>query len=108
MDFQRGTIVFLVLLCDYGRPAHSVSQCLNNLALPLDSINNFFQNVALTDRHKSVESFNVPTDSHDAAFQFGELSVEVVLSCLSSLDLSKATGPDGLSARFLKEISNEI
>ena len=76
--------------------------------MPLDSINNIFQNVALTDRHKSAESFTVPADSHDAAFQFGELSVEVVLSYLSSLDVSKATGPDGLSARFLKEISSEI
>ena len=78
-----------------GRPAHSVPKCSDDLSLQLDSINNFFQNVALTDRHKSAESFNVPADSHDAAFQFGELSVEVVLSCLSSLDVTNATGPDG-------------
>jgi hypothetical protein len=32
-----------------------------------------------------------------------ELSVEEVSNCLSSLDTSKATGPDGIPARILKE-----
>ena len=62
------------------------------------------------DCHKSSEHFNVPTDCPSTAFQFCELSIEVVLSHLTSLDTSKSTGPDGLSARFefLKEIATEI
>ena len=37
-----------------------------------------------------------------------ELSVEEVSNCLSSLDTSKATGPDGIPARILKECGKEI
>ena len=43
-----------------GRPAHPISQCSDDLSLPLDSINDFFQNVAITDHHKSSGNFNVP------------------------------------------------
>ena len=39
---------------------------------------------------------------------FSEISVSSVLSHLQSLDPKKSTGPDGLSARFLKEIAVEI
>ena len=41
-------------------------------------------------------------------FVFPEISASTVLSHLLSLDTTKATGPDGLSARFLKEVSNVI
>ena len=34
--------------------------------------------------------------------------VSTVLSHLSTLDVSKSTGPDGLSATFLREVANEI
>ena len=78
------------------------------ISLPLDAINELFQNVATTDSHKSSEHFNVPVDCPSTAFQFCELSVEVVLSHLTSLDASKSTGPDGLSACFLKQIATEI
>ena len=37
-----------------------------------------------------------------------ELSVEEVSNCLSSLNTSKATGPDGIPARILKECGKEI
>ena len=50
----------------------------------------------------------MPTDCASTAFQFCELSAEVVLSHLTSLDISKSTGPDGLSACFREEIATEI
>ena len=37
-------------------------------------------------------------------FQFNEIS-DVVLSHLSSLDVTKSTGPDKLSAYFLREVA---
>ena len=39
---------------------------------------------------------------------FAEISESLVLSHLNSLDPRKSTGPDGLSARFLKEIGCSI
>ena len=70
-----------------GRPAHPTYS--DDLTSPLDSINDFFQNVAITDHHKSTGHFNVPTVSPSNAYQFWELSVDVALSHLTSLDTSK-------------------
>ena len=56
----------------------------------------------------SKKRINLPSQSTIddlRQFIFPEVSV---LSHLSSLDTTKATGPDDLSARFLKEICNEI
>ena len=36
------------------------------------------------------------------------ISEPVVLSLLSRLDIRKSVGPDGLSARFLKEVAEQI
>ena len=41
-------------------------------------------------------------------FLFDRISVSTVLSHLSTLDVSKYTGPNGLSAAFLREVANEI
>ena len=45
---------------------------------------------------------------HDSAFSFNEISEDTVFRHLCSLDVSKSTGPDGLSAHYLKEIAVEI
>ena len=79
--------------------------------LSLDSVNDQFQNVAITSKHKPASHFVLPSDdviNNDNCFNFNMISVLTVLSHLTSLDVTKSTGPDGLSARFLKEISNEI
>ena len=75
----------------------------------LNSINNHFQNVAITSDHQSPCNFAVPDFSVGSdPFVFMEIPVSVVLSHLQSLNPRKSTGPDGLSARFLKEVSAEI
>ena len=41
-------------------------------------------------------------------FSLDKISVSTILSHLSTLVVSKSTGPDGLSAAFLREVANEI
>jgi len=79
-----------------------------NPSLSLDMINGHFQNIAVSNHHRSAAEYDKSTASNLDRFVFPEVSVSTVLSHLSSLDATKATGPDGLSARFLKEISDEI
>ena len=76
----------------------------------LNSINDYFQTVAISSDHRCANDFVVPADSSVGAdpFVFSEISVSSVLSHLQSLDPKKSTGPDGLSARFLKKIAVEI
>ena len=88
-------------------------KCMNGATpqLSLDSINDHFQNVAISCQHQPASSYVLPSDSeidNDSCFSFNEIPVSVVLSHLNNLDVTKSTGPDGLSARFLKAISNEI
>ena len=74
-------------------------------------INDHFQNIAVTNQHRSAAEYDLPSQSRSSdhgQFVFPVVFVSTVLSHLSLLDTTKATGPDGLSARFLKEISNEI
>ena len=75
------------------------------LSLSLDLINDHFQTVAVTKQHRSAADYDLPSQSQSTTddfsqFIFPEVSVSTVLSHLSSLDTTKATGPDGLSARF--------
>ena len=75
----------------------------------MNSINDYFQTVAVSSDHRRANDFVVPDSSVGAdPFVFSEISVSSVLSHLQSLDLKKSTGADGLSARFLKEIAVEI
>ena len=52
----------------------------------------------------ATEFVDLPADT----FQFSMISEPVVLSSLSHLDVRKSVGPDGLSARFLKEVAEQI
>ena len=79
-------------------------------ALSLDDINSFFCTVAVTPEHQPATCFNA-TESGDSPadiFQFNMTSEPVVLSLLSHLDVRKSVGLDGLSARFLKEVAEQI
>ena len=79
--------------------------------LSLNDINSFFCTVAITPDHCPATSFDVTADvtaSTDLPvdrFQFSMISESLVLSLLSRLDIRKSVGPDGLSARFLKEVA---
>ena len=68
----------------------------------LNLINDHFQTVALGPSHKSAGDFVVPQSSAGKdSFGFAEISVDLVLTLLQTLDLKKSTGPDGLSARLV-------
>ena len=76
-------------------------------SVSLDSINDFFRTVAISSKHQSADSYVLPAcDTGD--FSFDRVTVSTVLSHLSTLDVSKSTRPDGLSAAFLREVANEI
>ena len=80
------------------------------LAFWPQGVNDYFQNVAISGEHQpaSYVLLSGSKISNDHYFLFDELSVSVALSHLNTLDVTKSTGPDGLSARFLKAISNKI
>ena len=61
--------------------------------------------LCVTSDHRSANCFTLPSVSSSAnAFSFHEISPSTVLSHLSKLDVTKAMGPDGLSATFLAEV----
>jgi len=68
-----------------------------------DELNYHFQNVVIGPRHKSAYCSSVICQ-----WRFIRIFVDLVQTPLQSLDLKKSTGPDGLSARFLREVAAEI
>lgn len=90
-----------------GRPKPRKSG-INNGISP-DSINEFFQNVAVSPHHRSATGFMPSSVSNSAnAFSFHDISPSTVLYHLSKLDVTKSTGPDGLSATFLRAVADVI
>ena len=82
---------------------------LHSIFIPPDILNNFFQTVAVTPLHQPARRFVLPDDDHSGGgFSFNDISVDTVFRHLSTLDVRKSAGPDGLSAHFLKEIAVEI
>ena len=73
-----------------------------------DCINEFSQTVAITSQHQSTNSFCYIPSGNDNGFSFNEITVPAVLSHINKLDVKKSTGPDSLSATFLKEVANKI
>ena len=63
--------------------------------------------MAISSKHQSADSYVLPACG-TGDFSFDRISVSTVLSHLSTLDISKSTGPDSLSAVFLREVANEI
>ena len=68
--------------------------------LSLDQINNFFHTMAISSDHQPASEFIPDCDQHVAQFKFSTFVVSSVLSQLQTLDVRKATGPDGISALF--------
>ena len=72
-----------------------------NAPIPLDTLNHFFQTVAITPLHWLVQCFVLPNDDHGGAgFSFNDISIDTVFQHLSTLDVRKSAGSDGLSALF--------
>ena len=53
-------------------------------------------------RSLPLPSINQPEFTSACTFHFAPISADIVFEVLNSLVISKATGPDGLSARILK------
>jgi len=78
-------------------------------SLSLDSLNEYFETVAVGPTHQGAECFIIPQDSlAPNPYSFNTVSVSLVRSHLLSLDITKSTGPDNLSARFLWAIADQI
>ena len=76
--------------------------------LSLDSINDFFRSVAISDDHQPASCFHLDNFVGDDSFQFNKVTTEEVCYQLQHLDTRKSTGPDGISDFFLKMIANEV
>lgn len=50
----------------------------------------------------------IPTSASGPVLSDLEIPVDIVLNSLKQLDVNKASGPDGIPARLLKETANEI
>ena len=74
----------------------------------LDAINDYSNTVAVTNDHDDSESFVFLPGERNNEFMFTEVDVSTVVAHLCALDIKKSTVQMGLSARFLKEITNEI
>ena len=64
--------------------------------------------MAITSRHRSADFFVPPSTTVPTQFQFCEITVSDVLAQLWRLDVRKATGQDGISARLLKSVAEEL
>ena len=65
--------------------------------------------MAISSQYQSADQFVVPESSVGKdSFVFFRIPVSLVLSHLQLLNVMKSTGPDGLSARFLRKIAVEI
>ncbi|CAB4035969.1 Hypothetical predicted protein [Paramuricea clavata] len=71
-----------------------------------DAFNKFFASVFLP--RPDNPCLPTPTTEFDNSTEFTPVSIEEVLSLLSALSTGKATGPDGISARLLKECADVI
>ena len=77
-------------------------------SLSLDSVNDVFRSVAVTDDHQPASTFCQVEAESDSSFHFCEVDNSVVLHLLQNLDEKKSIGPNGISARFLREVAAEV
>ena len=71
-------------------------------------MNYFKPYIAVSDNHEAASKFPLEDTDDANAFDFDQISIDVVLSHLSSLNVTKSTSPDKLSAYFLREVANVI
>ena len=77
--------------------------------LSLDAVNEFFCNVAVSADHKTVDQYvAASTVPGSGSFRFTSIHSENVFHLLQHLDIQKSTGPDRISARFLRKVSAGI
>ena len=69
------------------------------MSLSLESVNEYFRSVAVTSQPPRL-IFHIMFP-----FKFGSVNQSRVSFFLKNLNEKKSVGPDGVSARFLKEVS---
>ena len=79
--------------------------------LSLDSVNDFFRTIAVTPTHQPATMFaptpvSLPQTPYNFTFQ--SITVSEVFSQLQALDVRKSVRPDGICARFMREVAAEI
>ena len=74
----------------------------------LESVNEFFCDVAVSIDHRTADQYVPSTVSSFSSFHFTSIHSNTVLHMLQHLDTQKSTGPDGISAGVLKEVAIEI
>ena len=81
-----------------------------DVSLSSESLNDYFRSAAVTDNHQPASTFNSLDFGavDESPFRFCTIDQSRVSFLLKNLDEKKSVGPDGLSARFLKEVSDEI
>ena len=96
-------------------PVNVLGRCRSHcdgVTCPLspERVNNFFQNVAISCDHQPACNFIPPSPSINAvwSFEFSSINLSTVLLLHGRLDTRKAMDPDGISARFLREVAAEI
>ena len=75
--------------------------------LSLESINDFFRTVAVSDDHRPAKSYLAPaavTSLCSDIFKFQSIRPSEVLSALQGLNTKKSAGPDGISALFCSKL----
>ena len=78
-------------------------------AISVDFVNDFFRSVAVTEDHCPASTYAVAdSPSGNPEFQFSTVTSSTVFTLLSALDVRKSVGPDGISARFLKEVAGVV
>ena len=78
-------------------------------AISLDTVNDFFRSVAITDDHCPASTYVSADLSHDnPEFKFSAVTSSAICALLSALDVKKSVGPGGISARFLKEVAGVV
>ena len=99
------------ILCQWEMPLnlnhHKLAMCLLLLLLPIYSIATSHQFSTLHDNleERSSPPSSPPSTSGQSDLQ---LTIEEVASTLLALDTTKATGPDGIPSRLLKETAWQI
>ena len=72
--------------------------------LSLESINDFFRTVAISVNHQPAGCFHSESSAGNDHFRFSVVTTNKVCYQLQHLDTRKSTGPDGISALFLKMV----
>ena len=76
--------------------------------ISLESVNEFFCNVAVSVDHRTADQYVPSNISNSSSFHFTSIHSNTVLRMLQHLDTQKSAGPDGISAGFLKKVATEI